>query len=635
MNDTNRLKDVNGQFEDAHVITPRRRFFRRYVSWAILLAFAAVFAGGWAAQHFFLEPRADEALVSQALRSLQESAEGEDQAKAFKRYFEQQAKRSSTDQMMASYELLGGQAFGSTNKSEIDAYLASLRVAMRAGIPEAKLQYGVALRDGLNGQRDSTAAVKLFDEVARSMDSEVRAGDPVAMYVYALILEKGLGKEPDVAKARELAQRAVTGLDGQRLENAARSYWDTGLLAGISSSGLKQVAERLIAQKLDNGIAMANNYCSAAYPVRYSESKVTIDRELLLSNRCRTGFYKRGIDAGIESANNDYASALLEAGEPLEIVEQWFEKGAASSSNLDRLNHAFVRAALSNDDFPHMLHLRGMYKKIQAGESDAPMNFEFFSSKFFRSIQNETPQRLERFFITANVVGILTDSLENFHLDIRAFFSDRPNLVARAVSEDIIRKSRIAARALTDGVPLTSVKLNGQATVAKNFWENDRLAGSPELILNEKLVAGNAATSAQKKVVAIEPNIKDREQQDKTGYLKGQPQTAQGGLSTFTVDNRQGDRDAVARIYLNGEKPAVRNMYIKSGETFKAQNIAPGNYVFRYRFIGSEDTFESNEGFQLTQTKTETGSRYSNVTVTLFKVRDGNMTTRKVSPDKF
>ena len=74
---------------------------------------------------------------------------------------------------------------------------------------------------------------------------------------------------------------------------------------------------------------------------------------------------------------------------------------------------------------------------------------------------------------------------------------------------------------------------------------------------------------------------------------------------------------------------------IQKGETFSAKSLKAGTYVFRYRFIGSEDTVESDKPFSLVQTKTETGTRYSNVSVTLFKVRDGNMTTRKVDPSSF
>ena len=55
----------------------------------------------------------------------------------------------------------------------------------------------------------------------------------------------------------------------------------------------------------------------------------------------------------------------------------------------------------------------------------------------------------------------------------------------------------------------------------------------------------------------------------------------------------------------------------------------------RYRFVGSDDTFEADKPFMLSETATESGRRFSNVTVTLYKVRDGNMTTKKVPAGEF
>lgn len=127
----------------------------------------------------------------------------------------------------------------------------------------------------------------------------------------------------------------------------------------------------------------------------------------------------------------------------------------------------------------------------------------------------------------------------------------------------------------------------------------------------------------------------DKELQTYTGYVKGSFKGAQGGLSTFTVDNKQGGTDAIARIYLNGAKPAVRSMYVRSGETFKADSLSPGNYVLRYRFIGSEDTYEADQVMSLKQIDGESGTKYSNVTVTLFKQVGGNLSTKKVSSDQF
>ena len=76
-------------------------------------------------------------------------------------------------------------------------------------------------------------------------------------------------------------------------------------------------------------------------------------------------------------------------------------------------------------------------------------------------------------------------------------------------------------------------------------------------------------------------------------------------------------------------------MYVRSGETFKADSLEPGNYVLRYRFIGSEDTFEADRIMSLKQIEGESGIQYSNVTVTLFKQVGGNLNIKKVPVDQF
>jgi len=127
----------------------------------------------------------------------------------------------------------------------------------------------------------------------------------------------------------------------------------------------------------------------------------------------------------------------------------------------------------------------------------------------------------------------------------------------------------------------------------------------------------------------------DPDRQEKTGYVKGAYQQASAGLSNFTVDNLRGGGDAVARIYRNGAKPASRTMFVKAGEKFTARGLAPGSYVFRYRFIGSTKTYEADRVFPLEEATTSEGTRYSNVTVTLFTVSDGNLQTKEVPEDRF
>jgi hypothetical protein len=487
-------------------------------------------------------------------------------------------------------------------------------MAMRAGIPEAKLSYGEALREGLTGKRDSAAALKIFDEVDREIEPGLRAGDPVSMYVAAIMLKKGLGKEPDPQKAMDLTKRAISSLDGWRLGEAGKDLaFGYGLFKGYRDPDLlAEIAGRLIRQKSERGPLVGSSSC-------FDERKPTNITE------CSKGWYERGVNSGIESAIPDYAGYLLDTGEPLESVDRWFARGEAYSFPSDRYQHAVVKAMLATDDFALLSALREMRKQIQADrislDDPLPSNFNLYN--FGKAIEGKKSQKVDNFLIALNVSGIFTDSLESNQKELRSTLG-RPDLLARAKSPEIMHKSQIAARAILDGVPLEKTKLSPTVNPSKSL---DPVSAESRQLL--------PTVRSQKMTATAQPVERDPEQQDKTGYLKDQPRSAIGGLSTFTVDNRQGGRDAVARIYLNGQKPAVRSMYVKHGETFKAEAILPGTYVFRYRFIGSEDTFESDKSFQLKQIETETGTRYSNVTVTLFKVKDGNMSTRKVDPNSF
>lgn len=86
----------------------------------------------------------------------------------------------------------------------------------------------------------------------------------------------------------------------------------------------------------------------------------------------------------------------------------------------------------------------------------------------------------------------------------------------------------------------------------------------------------------------------------RSGYLPTSRRSANSGLSTFAVDNSNGERGALVRLYLGGRKPEVRAFYVRQGDKFAARSLSPGTYVMRYRFIGSDDTFEADSAFVLT-----------------------------------
>lgn len=119
------------------------------------------------------------------------------------------------------------------------------------------------------------------------------------------------------------------------------------------------------------------------------------------------------------------------------------------------------------------------------------------------------------------------------------------------------------------------------------------------------------------------------------GYLKGERQKFADGLSSFTIDNSNGSHDAEVRLYLNGGQ--VRSLFVRVGSTFTAVKLAPDTYRMRYKMIinGEPHVFEAKENFVLSETETETGTRFSRVRVTLYKVKDGNMQTEEIPLDRF
>ncbi len=132
-------------------------------------------------------------------------------------------------------------------------------------------------------------------------------------------------------------------------------------------------------------------------------------------------------------------------------------------------------------------------------------------------------------------------------------------------------------------------------------------------------------------VLPLTPSAKRAE----NGYLKGERQIFTGGLSSFTVDNSTGSHDAETRFYINGKQ--VRSMFVRIGTTFTANELAPGTYKMRYKMIinGKPRVFEAKEDFVLSETETETGTRFSRVRVTLYKVKNGNMQTEEIPLDRF
>lgn len=119
-------------------------------------------------------------------------------------------------------------------------------------------------------------------------------------------------------------------------------------------------------------------------------------------------------------------------------------------------------------------------------------------------------------------------------------------------------------------------------------------------------------------------------------YLGGYKRLHADGLSTVTVDNSQNDSDVFVKLVSLGGAQAypVRQFYIPAFGSFTLNRITAGNYDIRYRDLGNGGLSRS-EAFNLEEIQTYDGVQYSNITMTLYKVQNGNMQTYGLSEAEF
>lgn len=118
----------------------------------------------------------------------------------------------------------------------------------------------------------------------------------------------------------------------------------------------------------------------------------------------------------------------------------------------------------------------------------------------------------------------------------------------------------------------------------------------------------------------------------KVGYVEGYPLLAKEGLSEVTVDNRQNDSDVFVKLVALDESQAfpVRQFYISAHSQFTLKGVSPGSYDIRYRDLDTGGLSRSEE-FSVEQTRTQ----YSTITMTLYKVQDGNFQTFDLAESEF
>jgi hypothetical protein len=143
-----------------------------------------------------------------------------------------------------------------------------------------------------------------------------------------------------------------------------------------------------------------------------------------------------------------------------------------------------------------------------------------------------------------------------------------------------------------------------------------------------------SASPKTPKVAYVRPKTADNGQPfpATSGYIKKYSQKANDGYSSLTIKNDENDSDVFVKVFdLNTSKPKpVRFFFVRAHESFTAEKITPGKYDVRYRDLDSGGMTKTQD-FQLTETETN----HSVLTMTLYKVADGNMQTEAIGDEAF
>jgi len=120
---------------------------------------------------------------------------------------------------------------------------------------------------------------------------------------------------------------------------------------------------------------------------------------------------------------------------------------------------------------------------------------------------------------------------------------------------------------------------------------------------------------------------------DHTGYVQGSPIRFRNGYASITVDNTGNDSAVLVKLFNIDFNSTACYFTILAKDRFTVTNLNRGNYDVKYTFY--KKGFSRSEPFYLKEIHNDDGVQYSNITMTLYKVIDGNMRTTDISEDEF
>ena len=523
--------------------------------------------------------------------------------------------RSATEEhrlRQLSYAALDSEFFDPLNPELAEA---SLRLSMQRGSLQAALDLGELYRDGDLGQPDIHAALKLFDGVRSEVEPAVRAGDWAALLVMGRMHADGLGVEPNRQRGMELTLRGVASATPTIKRSIGWAYHrGSGVFKGRANEdeGLRLIEEAARAGDVD---AMENAALLIATPHRGSN----MPRESSEAGARALGWYVKAAQLGRVESMAAAGDLAWDRGD-FATAEKWLE--AAYQAGKNKHPEVLGTIQMMRSALPVARTAPGVEQLVKAlttrSEYDAKLSgwrmMNAYSAERAAmdgmAISRDDPTKLARAALVAQAwVFVRSAGLR------RAWPDD-------ALKEYLLKIDRGSRSALvSEARRLADILLAASDGLAPPE------AHAP---LQAQASASLPATRQPTNVTAPEP-----QPQDRSGYLRGAPRDTHGGLSTFTIDNRKGTAGSTVRLYRNGELPAAYSFFVKQTETFTGTAIAPGNYVMRYRNLGSPTVYEADKTVAFKESELADGTQYSRATVTLFPVASGNMKMKPVAESKF
>lgn len=121
-----------------------------------------------------------------------------------------------------------------------------------------------------------------------------------------------------------------------------------------------------------------------------------------------------------------------------------------------------------------------------------------------------------------------------------------------------------------------------------------------------------------------------------SGYIAKYPQRFTDGYSSVTVDNSKNSSDLFVKLFsLDSQPPLLASVFFVQGkDSFTVKEVRAGKYEVRYQDLES-GALARTDSFDLKEVNVAEGIEFSQLTLILYQVRNGNMKTHPISAAEF